>query len=186
MVKTRNIFKFLLLIYIVTFYVLVCSCSMSNNTIYNTETYTINNNLNETYLIKYTEKEGFPDHSVEIEIVNGENTILSYTTQYKKEFLPQQVIYLFEFNSTQYYYVTSSVSESIFINNTTNENNFKYLGNKIDLDIDFNDSSKSYVIDYITLSAQIREHMTRQDIIYKFNSCNCDYSKIIELYNLSV
>ena len=162
----------------------LCSCSNSAETTYESSRYTINNNVDESYSVEYREMSGFPDHSVEIRIHNTDGQIVEYITQYKKEFLPKDIIYLFDYENNKYYYIASDVGESIFIAGDKKNFDYKYTDYEFSLNVDFLDKSKKYVSDYIILAERMRVTIKEEDIIDSFSKCNYKSDKIIELYNL--
>ena len=167
-------------------FVLMCallSSCVEDQYEYTTDSYTINNNLNECYRVDYTEKSGFPDHSVEIVISDGNDTIIDYTTKYKLQFLPTSIVYLFDDDRNEYYYIANEVSSSIVVkmNGTTD---YTIVDDVFELDIDFTDTSKEYISDYYLLASKMRKSLKEQDITEKFQTCGYDYSRVLQVYFL--
>ena len=177
---TRQLFSLIVLAFWCLF---MCACNEETYD-YATEKYSVTNNLGESYLIEYSEKAGVPDHSVDIQISINNEVIADYTTQYKREYLPKEIVYLFEDSSNQYYYIENDASCFVLVKSSNKSNGYTYTKYEFDLGIDFTDTSKKYVSDYILLANNMRTALTEQDVIDKFKKCNLDYSKILPLYNL--
>ncbi len=160
-----------------------CSCDVKEKDYYCSD-YAICNGLNECYEVKCQEIAGFPDTSLKIDIIKESELIFSYDKQFRKDLFPNEVIHLFDNGVDQYYYIADNISDYIAINNKSNSTYFQYFEDMIDINIDYSDSNKSYFSDYVSLSQQLNEHLTKKKIEDMFNSCEQDSSNIVKLYNL--
>ncbi len=142
-----------------------------------TKTYSIQNPIDGTYTVNCTAYEGYPDDTMDVDILYNEEKIISIFTQFNEYNYPIEMIYLFEFDSCKYYYIGYVDRAHIMI---THENNNSGMKNKKD---DFYLNSKYYSSsqDYKELSGIINKNVTSKDIKEKFHQCNYNPKKIIEL-----
>ena len=153
---------------------------------YQTESYSLENNLDESYTIKYTEKLGFPDNSVEVVIYDSEEKIANYNAcDYKNfsEFKPQELLYLCSDEKNSFYYIGCEITHYISV---CGNNDFGFNYNKIDINRDIvNNKDSAHREDYLALSKILRSHMKASELMNRFEKCNYNYDDIINLYKLS-
>ncbi len=178
--KSKKITIWLLSVLIISITVF-CSCAERERP-EPFKTYTVTNKLNESYMIECTDNGGFPDPCVLFDIsINNNELIFNYEMENKDEHYPKEIVYLFNNGSDQYYYISSNVSSFVAINYKKNSIFFhKSIFSIGDLKGSAIDDP-----DYIALSKQLRDHLTRQELIEMFDTCGYDNKSIIELYDLA-
>ena len=152
---------------------IIGSCS---NPPYSQSTYTINNPIDGIYTLNCSVYEGFPDDSLYIDILHGDERIAQITKQYRDYNYPQNIVFLFEHDSNKFYYIEFEQTEYIISTRKS-----KYFDSK---QTDFRIDPDYYNIsNYKKLSELLNENTTTQIITDKFSSCNCDSKGILELMN---
>ncbi|MDE5754083.1 MAG: hypothetical protein K2H89_06040 [Oscillospiraceae bacterium] len=153
---------------------------------YQTESYSLENNLDESYTIEYTEKLGIPDNSVKVVIYYSGEKIANYNPcDYKNfsEFKPQELLYLCSDEKNSLYYIGCEITNYISI---CGDNDFGFNHNKIDINRDIvNNKDSANRENYLELSKILRSNMKASELMNKFEKCNYNYDDIINLYNLS-
>lgn len=149
------------------------------------KSYTLENNLNESYTIEYTEVIGFPDNSVKVEIYCSGEKIAYYNPCDYKNFdknKPTSLLFLCENDKNSLYYVGCDTGDYIFIcgNNHFNLNYDNIIINK---DI-VNDKESVHRDIYLELSEMLN-HVELSELKEKFEKCGYNYDNIVNLYNLS-
>lgn len=151
-----------------------------------TESYTLTNNLNENYIVEYTEKSGFPDTFVDIVIYNSEKKIADYSPgDYKdiETLKPQKIIFLCNTDDYELYYIGNENIDDILING---ENDLGFNNNKANIHTKFIDYARETQEDrYFKLAEDLKNYYTKPQLIDKFEKCGYDYTAVMYLYDLA-
>ena len=159
--------------------------NLSNQEEYTIESYSLKNNLNETYTIKYKEVIGFPDNRVDVKIYDSEEQIAWYAPCDYKNFdkiKPQRIMFLYGNDKNKLYYVGTDSRDYIFIYGS---NNLKLNDDNINISKELvNDEENIDRNRYIKLSEMLN-NVELSKLKERFEKCGYNYDNIVNLYNMS-
>lgn len=168
--------------------------------------YEIENSVDGKYTIVYQLRTGFPDTAVDVEVKKSDNTIYKYGTDWngttiipentsdwnKCVSLPEKVVYLFEYNGGDIYYVQNNTPSSYGSNvygpsckivyDGENVPDFMDCYNYISINMN-NDERRQEKLK--NTSEFLRENITEQEITDIFDKCGYDDTYIFEIYRYS-
>lgn len=176
-----------------------------SDTDYHVITYEIENTVDGKYTVTYQLRTGFPDTAVDVEIKKSDDVIYKYDTDWKgttnieyisvwnkTETLPEKIVYLFEYNGGDVYYVQNNTPLSTgrvtsykpmckIVYDGENVPNCMGYDNYLCIDMDtFNAEYKQETIR--KTAGFLHENISEQEIIDIFNKCGYDDKYILDIY----
>ena len=165
---------------------------------YPVESYEISNIVDGIYNVEYQEHTGFPDQSVDIKIRKSNNIISKYSTKLKYNYMyPDKILYLFEYENGNFYYMEGRSSESYepfcyIIYDGDNVKLYDLMSWKYMLQINIDDyyDKEGNIDEYEHeklngISEILQENITEQEIKDIFKRCGYDDKYILEIYGYS-
>ena len=156
------------------------------NNEYETNSYTLTNNLNEEYVVEYTEYSGFPDTNVKFTVYYSEKEILKYNGEFKniEQLKPHKLLLLCSTPKCDFYFMETNYSDYII---TDGHMDWKFHDNKAEINQNYIESEMFDINKdgYLELSKELQDNTDKTSLIKRLKTCGCNYSDVINIYNLS-
>lgn len=143
------------------------------------------NNLKEEYEILYSVHSGFPDSSVNIEIYKSNKKIAEYSTQYDDRHMPQEIVFLFEYEEDEYYYIGTDEANFINVFRSGQAEQIGLEYEQLRLREDYSALSENMKSEYHEISKILQINFTETEIKGIFDKCSYDDEEIMKIYYLS-
>jgi len=155
------------------------------NNEYEANSYTLKNNFNEEYIVEYTEYSGFPDTNVRITAYYSGKEIMEYSGEYKRveQLKPQKILHLCSTQKCDFYFMKNKYSEYIF---TDGQMDWNFHDNIAEINQNYIESEMFEINKegYLELSKELQENTDEASLIKRLKTCGCNYSDVINIYNL--
>lgn len=142
----------------------------------------VTNELGESYTIKYEDYFGFPDQLMAVDISNNRR-LIRLDCELKHGFVPNEMVYLFSENSTEYYFAAGN-----YFGRTREQFHFIFTadsmfqkGETLFFD-ERTDLSESAHNDNSELAETLWHNITRTELMEKFRACGYDDTFILKVY----
>lgn len=162
-----------------------------SHTDYPVVTYEIENIVDGKYTVVYKLRTGFPDTIVDVKVKKSDNVIYKYNSDWKgtidiledtstwnnSETLPEKIVYLFEYDGGDVYYIQNNTPLSHYQNFTYKPIcRIVYDGENVPDFMNTHQEKTKKTAEFL------HENITEQEIIDIFDKCGYDDQYILEIY----
>lgn len=155
-----------------------------DNSQYETNSYTLENNFNEEYVVEYTECSGFPDTNVRITVFYSGKEIMEFSGEYKniEQLKPKKILLLCSTPECNFYFMENNYSDYII---TDGQMDWEFHDNKAEISRNYIESEMFEINKegYLELSKKLQDNTDEASLIKRLKTCGCNYSEVINIYN---